>query len=162
MRLVGGRLALDFINTADWATDNRIVHEKIESSADLQSWLQAVQVVARYKDDLADLIDFRFKLRELFLYGHCQDILNAVQGLKFGSVQTAPPTLIGLLSASAISILTDPREYSRLKKCPGENCGWLFIDETKNSRRTWCSMETCGNRAKAARHYLRHKKTRHS
>ena len=37
--------------------------------------------------------------------------------------------------------------------CPGQNCGWLFIDATKNHSRRWCSMETCGNRAKARRHY---------
>jgi predicted RNA-binding Zn ribbon-like protein len=28
----------------------------------------------------------------------------------------------------------------------------VFYDTTKNGRRRWCDMSTCGNRAKAARH----------
>jgi predicted RNA-binding Zn ribbon-like protein len=28
----------------------------------------------------------------------------------------------------------------------------VFFDNTKNGRRRWCDMATCGNRAKAARH----------
>jgi predicted RNA-binding Zn ribbon-like protein len=28
----------------------------------------------------------------------------------------------------------------------------VFYDNTKNGRRRWCDMATCGNRAKAARH----------
>ena len=34
--------------------------------------------------------------------------------------------------------------------CPGEGCGWLFVDPRQ--RRRWCSMAVCGNRAKARRH----------
>ncbi len=36
-------------------------------------------------------------------------------------------------------------------------CGWLFLDTSRNRSRRWCSMETCGNRAKAMRHYRRMK-----
>ncbi|MEM7117400.1 MAG: ABATE domain-containing protein [Chloroflexota bacterium] len=36
-------------------------------------------------------------------------------------------------------------------------CGWLFLDVSRNRSRRWCSMETCGNRAKAMRHYRRTK-----
>lgn len=39
---------------------------------------------------------------------------------------------------------------SRIKQC--SNCGWVFVDNSKNGRRRWCSMETCGNRVKARRH----------
>lgn len=44
----------------------------------------------------------------------------------------------------------------RIRECPGDGtCGWLFLDGTKNRSRRWCSMKTCGNRAKARRHYHR-------
>jgi predicted RNA-binding Zn ribbon-like protein len=46
---------------------------------------------------------------------------------------------------------------SRLRECANERCLWLFIDDSKNGTRRWCSMQACGNRAKAHRHYLRHK-----
>ncbi|MGI8645192.1 MAG: CGNR zinc finger domain-containing protein, partial [Nocardioides sp.] len=33
-----------------------------------------------------------------------------------------------------------------VKACPDEDCGWLFLDG--RGRRRWCSMSSCGNRAK--------------
>jgi len=41
----------------------------------------------------------------------------------------------------------------RVGRCPGRVCGWLFADP--RGRRRWCSMATCGNRAKARRHAAR-------
>jgi predicted RNA-binding Zn ribbon-like protein len=40
-----------------------------------------------------------------------------------------------------------------LRQCPGEGCDWLFLDTSRNKSRRWCSMEVCGNRSKARRHY---------
>ena len=48
------------------------------------------------------------------------------------------------------SFVTDP---VRVGRCPGRVCGWLFADP--RGRRRWCSMATCGNRAKARRHAAR-------
>lgn len=49
-------------------------------------------------------------------------------------------------------LLTGPsRAHVRL--CPGESCGWLFLDQ--RGRRRWCSMATCGNRAKVRAHAAR-------
>lgn len=47
-------------------------------------------------------------------------------------------------------------ETERLKACPGERCGWIFLDTSKNRSRTWCSMKTCGNAAKVRRFRARH------
>lgn len=41
---------------------------------------------------------------------------------------------------------------SRLRVCDGPECGWLFLDTSKNNRRRWCDMKDCGNVAKARRH----------
>jgi predicted RNA-binding Zn ribbon-like protein len=44
----------------------------------------------------------------------------------------------------------------RIRECPGQgNCGWVFLDLSKNASRRWCDMRVCGNRAKARRHYAR-------
>jgi predicted RNA-binding Zn ribbon-like protein len=43
----------------------------------------------------------------------------------------------------------------RIHRCAGEGCGWLFLDTSRNGSRRWCTMEGCGNRAKARRHYRR-------
>ncbi len=45
-----------------------------------------------------------------------------------------------------------------VRECEDDRgCGYLFIDLSKNHSRRWCSMESCGNRAKARRHYSRSK-----
>jgi predicted RNA-binding Zn ribbon-like protein len=51
---------------------------------------------------------------------------------------------------SAADLLTSDRR-ERVKRCGG--CNWLFLDTSKNGSRRWCTMEVCGNRAKARRHY---------
>jgi predicted RNA-binding Zn ribbon-like protein len=42
-----------------------------------------------------------------------------------------------------------------LSVCGGHNCGWIFLDTSPTRRRRWCNMKTCGNAAKASRHYRR-------
>lgn len=34
----------------------------------------------------------------------------------------------------------------RLKLCA--NCGWAFVDESRNRSRRWCEMTSCGNQSK--------------
>jgi predicted RNA-binding Zn ribbon-like protein len=46
-------------------------------------------------------------------------------------------------------------ELDRVGQCADDRCGWLFVDTSRNRSRRWCSMEDCGNRAKARRHYRR-------
>jgi predicted RNA-binding Zn ribbon-like protein len=41
----------------------------------------------------------------------------------------------------------------RVKGCAG--CNWLFVDESKNRSRRWCSMEECGTHAKMRRYITR-------
>jgi predicted RNA-binding Zn ribbon-like protein len=58
---------------------------------------------------------------------------------------------------SAMELLTS-QERHRVRECLGDDgCGWLFLDTSKNRSRRWCSMAGCGNRAKARRHYQRHR-----
>ena len=45
----------------------------------------------------------------------------------------------------------------RIRICDNHRCGWLFYDSSRTGRRRWCSMATCGNQAKAARHRARAK-----
>jgi predicted RNA-binding Zn ribbon-like protein len=58
------------------------------------------------------------------------------------------------IARDAAELLTaGPLELVR--ECAAETCGWLFLDTTKNHRRRWCDMKTCGNRNKARRYYHR-------
>lgn len=55
---------------------------------------------------------------------------------------------------SAGDLLTGGK-LDRVKRCANPECGWLFLDDSRAGRRRWCSMQACGNRAKARRHYHR-------
>ncbi len=61
------------------------------------------------------------------------------------------------IARSAAELLVDSALHRRIRVC-GEaehDCTWLFVDESKNGMRRWCTMRDCGNRAKARRHYER-------
>ncbi|MBM3554222.1 MAG: hypothetical protein FJX47_01535 [Alphaproteobacteria bacterium] len=76
-------------------------------------------------------------------------------------VRADPKDAIGTMLApvlwSAWDLLVSPR-LGRLRHCANDACLWLFLDDSKSGTRRWCSMAACGNRAKAHRHYFRHKK----
>lgn len=54
------------------------------------------------------------------------------------------------LALLAGELLTSPSR-DHVRTCP--SCGWLFLDP--RGRRRWCSMATCGNRAKVRAHAAR-------
>lgn len=58
--------------------------------------------------------------------------------------------LLHCVADSAVKLL-EHGPLDRVGACP--SCGWLFLDTSKNGRRRWCSMATCGARDKARRHY---------
>ena len=49
-------------------------------------------------------------------------------------------------------------DLATVHACPGHECGWLFLDP--RGRRRWCSMRSCGNRAKVAAHAERQRADR--
>jgi predicted RNA-binding Zn ribbon-like protein len=55
---------------------------------------------------------------------------------------------------SAAELLTGPRR-ERVRQCDNPECRYLFLDASKAGNRRWCDMSSCGNRAKAHRHYRR-------
>jgi predicted RNA-binding Zn ribbon-like protein len=55
---------------------------------------------------------------------------------------------------AATELLTSPARV-KIRVCAASDCGWLFLDTSRNGARRWCAMESCGNRAKARRFYQR-------
>jgi predicted RNA-binding Zn ribbon-like protein len=69
------------------------------------------------------------------------------------TVDDAGLALPGRRLALATAALLAGEERTRIGLCG--RCSWLFLDPSPSRRRRWCSMATCGNRAKAARHHAR-------
>jgi predicted RNA-binding Zn ribbon-like protein len=51
-------------------------------------------------------------------------------------------------------------DFAKVKTCEGHNCTLMFADHTRRRARRWCSMTSCGNRAKQAAHRNRIKNQR--
>ncbi len=64
-------------------------------------------------------------------------------------------SILWRVSQSAADLLTSPG-LDLVRKCAGENCGWLFLDTMRNHSRHWCDMQDCGNLAKVRRFRERH------
>lgn len=63
--------------------------------------------------------------------------------------------VLGAFAADAVELLTGPRRDD-LRACGAPGCILLYLKN--HPRRAWCS-NTCGNRARQARHYQRARRT---
>jgi predicted RNA-binding Zn ribbon-like protein len=61
--------------------------------------------------------------------------------------------VLAQLAGAGIRLLGGP-DRQRLRACQAPGCVLFFVK--RHPRREWCS-EACGNRARAARHYARHR-----
>ena len=69
----------------------------------------------------------------------------------------SPESLL-LPVARAMAELICEENFSHVKACEGPSCTLLFVDKSYgNTRRRWCSMAVCGNRAKQLAHRARKK-----
>jgi predicted RNA-binding Zn ribbon-like protein len=58
------------------------------------------------------------------------------------------------VARSTADLLTG-ESAKRIRVCSSHDCGWLFLDESRNQTRRWCSMKGCGNVEKARRFRVR-------
>ena len=69
-----------------------------------------------------------------------------------GHEHVALDRMLWSIARSMAELLTsDALEFVRM--CAAHDCGWLFLDTSKNHSRRWCDMKGCGNRAKARKYY---------
>ena len=54
--------------------------------------------------------------------------------------------------AHAMAQLVCEEDFTHVRECNGLNCTLLFLDRTRGHARRWCSMASCGNRAKQSTH----------
>jgi len=67
---------------------------------------------------------------------------------------TDPDSLLWPVLWSAALLLASP-EVTRIRICGGQDCGWMYVDRSRNRLRRWCQMETCGTREKTRRRLRR-------
>lgn len=113
-----------------------------------------VALAASATPDARDIACLNLALAEALPYLQVQP---SSQGYVWGWA-TGMDTVAALLRPIALSAahLLTSAQVDRVKQCEDDRgCGFLFIDTSKNRSRRWCSMESCGNRAKVQRHRRR-------
>lgn len=169
------RLVEDFVNTLDL----RPRREELDSPAALAGWLAERRLIEPSAElDAADLeraLGFRETLRRLVeanlgkpLYPVDVAALNQAGAaarlrVRFhaGGARLEPEAsgldgAIGRLLAVVQAAMADGT-WERMKACAADDCRWVFFDHTKNRSGTWCSMRSCGNRAKVKAYRERRK-----
>ncbi len=164
-------MALDVANSVVLRHDETRRIDRFETSAQLEGFPQAASAFCAERELFGDMVgpapqnkgnflelreatDGYFRAR---VTGESDDKLLAALLEALARTLRGANGANGLDAATAHSVLRliampDPE---RMKIC--RNCGWLFIDRSKNRSRAWCDMAVCGNRAKASRHYRRRK-----
>ena len=167
-----GRLQLvqDFINTPDVETGQ----DELATTEGLEAWLGARNLAGELAPlecngrELETAVALREALRALCLANNGEHptgdrlaLLKATENLhlhltaRFGSdggIQLEPDE-VGARRGLA-EILTIVFEslhdgsWQRLKACASDTCQWAFYDHSRNHSGHWCSMTSCGNRAK--------------
>jgi predicted RNA-binding Zn ribbon-like protein len=196
MKLVGGDLCLDFVNTVGGRdpavprSASAVRDDKIGSYADLVAWSrhaaeaseararELTRLAARRPADAAAVVvrarrlrealhrvllaltdgarpepdDVRLLNDEVAAARQRERLVPAGDGLRWEAMD-AEELLESVLwpVARAAADLVTSGDLSRLRRCAGDGCGWLFLDQSRNRSRQWCTMEDCGNVSKVRR-----------
>jgi predicted RNA-binding Zn ribbon-like protein len=184
---VGGNGGLDFVNTAE-LRGHPDAGDVITTPAELRRWGQRYGLLSKASahdpggDELARAIEARELLYAVFVAriggiapSRAQlDQLAALAAVAYAAAElrrddtgtiewrwrrTDLATVRHIAVTEAVRLLAEP-PTPRLKQCPGDQCGWLFLDATKRGNRRWCEMRKCGQEAKDDRR--RHRQRRQS
>ncbi len=185
IKLLGGTLCLDFANSVDWTSEGVAIARTdalVDTSA-LERWGSRLEVSTTPAGERELLLarDLREALHLVFsaLATAQEPGAFALSRLRFAYAQAVASGQLqpreggewGLtwaddehrrvrfaVAADAVALLADPARLARVRRCPGRDCGWLFLDTS--GKRRWCSMATCGSREKMRRMYERKRAAR--
>ena len=172
--MVNSELVIDFVNTARFDPPG----EDLTTPAVLAAWLSRHGLdpgVRVGKADLEETRAVREALRELLL-AHNEveaDVPRATAVLDTAAQRAglairfadgaarAEPSAPGVRGAlgnilAEVSAGMADGTWERMKACRAHDCKYAFLDTAKNRSRAWCSMQSCGNRAKVAAYRERH------
>jgi predicted RNA-binding Zn ribbon-like protein len=84
--------------------------------------------------------------------------VSAAGGYGWGWEPSSDPRrLLWPVAWSAAGLLVSD-ERNDVRECASDRCSWLFVDRSRTKKRRWCSMRTCGNRAKVHRFQQRRRR----
>ncbi|MFF5306465.1 CGNR zinc finger domain-containing protein [Streptomyces sp. NPDC013161] len=163
-----GRPCLDFIRTLRHRGSPDVMEELPDAEA-LLAWVRQCGPCtdATGQPDSAHARELREAVHALITAArvgrtpdaHSRDLVNSAAAHPVPVPRLAPAghlawqaddpvrSTLALVARDALDLVTSPA-LTRLRNCAGQNCGALFLDTSRPGNRRWCSMGTCGNRAK--------------
>ena len=173
--MVNCDLVLDFVNSLDLQP----YREELETPAALGAWLAGRELVPEgtraTAADLREARELREALRTLLAAHNDVDgdvagassVLDRVArkarlGVCFAGGELRLEPLAGGIKGALGAIVGDVARamsdgtWPRMKACRADDCRWAYVDTAKNQSRAWCSMQSCGNRAKVRAYRERH------
>ncbi|MGH7728103.1 MAG: CGNR zinc finger domain-containing protein [Vulcanimicrobiaceae bacterium] len=166
-----GSLALDFTATRGYRKGRAV--ERVPAPADLGRWFAAASLAERTATTLAEyrraiaLREAIYSLGSALLEARkpaASDVatINAAAAARRATQELDPKTLrirqaarasvgtaLARIAEDAIALFGGP-DRARLRSCRHPSCGALMLNAQSGPERQWCSMATCGNRAKVA------------
>ncbi len=180
--LWGGTVSLDFANSVDWSEQDEplAADDVLRDPQDLKRWGKRLGILsprapAIDEHELRATHALRLAVYQTFAAlargdqpprqalaqiasDHAAAAGAGALRIADGACQldwriTDPRRVRFVVAVDTLALLADPDRLSRVRRCPGRGCGWLFLDTS--GRRRWCSMTTCGSRDKMRRLYQR-------
>ncbi len=169
-----GTRVLDFVATLRARREEQ-PYEFLTDAGSLDSWWveSGVRTSGRVTDDadLAAAIELREALYTVFWHrlngasipeGALAVVNARAQDPPVSPALTArgvvrdgdPAACLADLAREAIEIVGG-EEGALLRECSRPECTTIYLDRSRGHRREWCSMQSCGNRAKAAAYRAR-------
>jgi predicted RNA-binding Zn ribbon-like protein len=174
-RFHSGRLCLDFVATVGerW----RRSFDRLRAPQDLSRWFVSAGLLAdRVEVRPRELGEARVLREAIYRLAKSAasrapdptdvDVLNrwaAKPGLapqltprrQLRRIASRPvQAALSTIARDAIDLLTGPLA-GRVRECARPDCALLFVDTSRPGRRRWCSMESCGNKAKTSAYRAR-------
>ena len=162
---VGGRPSVDF--TATLGKREQAPFERIPEPADLGRWFceagltqDEPAVPGRAYRQAVELREALYRLFTGTVQASDLEVVNRwssrplagprlTSELRAESGTVDVPGLLSSLARDAVDLLTG-RLSDRIRACAADECSLLYVDASRGGRRRWCSMNTCGARAKMA------------
>jgi predicted RNA-binding Zn ribbon-like protein len=157
-------------NAFDWLAGRNLVHpelldrERRRALDDPETGQRALGRIRRVRDALREVTDAVAEhrkaapgaLAEVNRAIRAREVIELEQaddGVRVGHRHVGDPVDDALARlAEPIVVEISSGRPERFRICDNETCRWVFYDASPTGRRRWCSMASCGNRAKARRH----------
>ncbi|MFT4234449.1 MAG: CGNR zinc finger domain-containing protein [Microbacterium sp.] len=181
---LGGDVAVDFFNTVSWRLDESRLQEWLQSYLHVLAWMASAELldddqtsrlaqlsdeypdnaaveherIVRLRDDTLDaLLDGGHPdtlQRELAEAHAAARLIATDDGWRWSVDATSLATPRHLLALQLGRLVTSPA-IARFHRCEDRDCGWVFLDTSRQHNRRWCSAADCGNRNRVRAHYAR-------